>query len=111
VNETRRYVPPAEKPVPDQMYACLRCGLASWDVKMKLVIVPEEERRAINVPIETEVRKGLLPEVEYREVTELYAREPRCRDTAGCDERVAAYQLTQMAKPEPEEEPAKEWVI
>ena len=77
--------------------ACLACGFEGWDVRMRLIQVPEAERRMVNVALSVNERHGQQHEFAYREVPEQYVREPRCRDVAACGERLATLELDAMA--------------
>lgn len=65
---------------------CGACGIESYDVQMKLVEIPEEERRLVPF-LATAGDSDPTP----IEVPERYVREPRCRDTVACADRVAAF--------------------
>jgi hypothetical protein len=83
---------------PVTTYTCLACGHTGPEVQMTLVEVPPDEQRVIEqgFPVSWDVRGRVLG-MEYRPVTERYAREPRCRDynpkpgqPSKCKARIAA---------------------
>lgn len=90
---------------------CLACGqegLEGRDVVFRLIEIPVDERRIVDVLVPVTQRDGAV-EMPIS-VPERYASEPRCRDAKACAERVAAYELGRLAAaapivPEPDEDP------
>lgn len=103
-----------------RLLPCGACGHESYDAVMKVVELPPEEQRSVEVFVPMNAREDATPmPIKVREV---YAAEPRCRDIAACKERVASYELTVLrltpdvvefipsseAEPPSPAEPAKE---
>lgn len=79
---------------------CLTCGLdgvAGKDVVFTVVeLQPEDQRKVtMTVPANHRIGSVMVP----IEVTERYAAQPRCKDRKACEERLATYQLAQLAAP------------
>jgi hypothetical protein len=62
-------------------HRCLACGYQGPEVQMTIVEIPANEQRVKEqgFPVSWDV-KGRVLGMEYRPVTERFAREPRCRD-------------------------------
>jgi hypothetical protein len=81
----------------------LACGIQGYegrDVVFRLVEIPKDERRQVDVMLPVVHRDGAIEAPVS--VPEQYASEPRCRDVKACAERVATYELSRLASVEPE---------
>jgi hypothetical protein len=88
-----------------RILVCLACGAESRDVSMRLVELPEGERRFVQTATPSAENQHGVTALEYRDVPERYVNEPRCRDTAACKERVWAMRPLPEPAPEPAPEP------
>ena len=73
---------------------CLRCGHEGHDVRMALVDLASEAardgERIRDVEVVREIRHRHITERVVHTVPERYGYEPRCRDRAACELRLAA---------------------
>jgi hypothetical protein len=97
------------------MHTCLACGQKDYDVRLTLIEVPQEEQRVVDVSVVTaEDSHGRPTAMEQRQVRELYATEPRCRDRRACAEREAAALAewqAQQKRAEPAAQEDTSWLL
>lgn len=72
-----------------KMLTCLACGQADWDVAMRVLEVPLEEQRVVDVTIVVEENSRGVQAFGTRQVRERYVAEPRCKNVKACAERLA----------------------
>jgi hypothetical protein len=95
-------------------HACLACGHRGPEVQMTIVEIPPGEQRPVDVPIVVATdRLGRPLGMEYHQVPERFAHEPRCPDynarpgqPSRCRERIAAQSVE--AAPTPSADVAEE---
>lgn len=73
------------------VHSCLRCGHEGTGVAVTLVnLARENNGRVRMVEVVQEIKHRHVVERVRHTVPERYGWEPRCRDRAGCDARLAA---------------------